>query len=167
MIVILLQPALLIGLALKAVFHFFRILLDPHIARGDFLSSLAKSLVIIGLIWLFFFGWHVYNELVDMEHFLQVAHGRLQVAMQRKETVLSQCRNAVVSYAAMEEKIQDRLIMLHQLTKTHGPKAQIVKDERLGIIDLIRELDLLIEKYPALKSKGPYVLLMETIRKPG
>jgi hypothetical protein len=167
LVLILLQPALLVGLGLKAVFHFFRILVDPQVARGDVLSTLARSLVVIGLIWIFFFGWHVYNELIDMEHFLQVAHGRLLVEMQRKEDVLSQCRKAVVRYAAMEEKIQDRLIVLHQLTKTHGPGAQIVKDEKWEIINLIRELDLLIERYPALKSKGPYVLLMETIQETG
>ena len=102
-----------------------------------------------------------------MEHFLQVAHGRLLVEMQRKQVVLSGCRNAVAMYATMEEKIQDRLITLHRLTKTHGPRAQIVKSEGLEIIKLIRELDLLIEKYPGLKSKGPYVLLMETIQETG
>ena len=165
--VIVLQPALLVGLGLKAVFHFFRVLLDPRIARSDALFTLAKSLVVIALIWIFFFAWHIYNELIDMEHFLQVAHGRLLVEMQRKVDVLSQCRQAVSRYAAMEEKIQDRLIVLHQLTKIHGPGARIVKDEGLEISHLIRELDLLIEKYPALKSKGPYVLLMETIQETG
>jgi LemA protein len=70
-------------------------------------------------------------------------------------------------YATMEEKIQERLIRLHGLTKTHGPRAQIVKNEGSEIMKLIRELDLLIEKYPDLKSKGPYVLLMETIQDTG
>jgi hypothetical protein len=167
LIVILLQPAILVGLVLKAVFHFFRIVLDPHIARGDILYTLAKSLVIIGLLWVLFYGWHVYNELVDMEHFLDVAHGRMLAEMQRKEDVLSQCRKAVAAYANMEGKIHDRLIVLHQLTKAHGPGARIVKDEGLEIIKLISELDLLIERYPALKSKGPYGLLMETIRETG
>jgi len=113
------------------------------------------------------YGLRTYNELVDMEHFLEVAHGRLLVEMQRRQVVVAGCQNAVSMYANMEEKLQDRLIELHRLTKTHGPGAEIVKDEALEIIKLGRELDLLIEKYPGLKSKGPYVLLMETLQQTG
>jgi len=102
-----------------------------------------------------------------MEHFLEVAHGRLLVEMQRRQVVVSGCENAVAMYASMEGKLQDRLIELHRLTKTHGPRAQIVKNESLEIVKLFRELDLLIEKYPGLKSKGPYVLLMETLQQTG
>jgi len=127
----------------------------------------AGKVAAVVLIGFFIFGLRTYNELVDMEHFVHVAHGRLLVEMQRKQVVLSRCRNAVAMYAAMEEKIQDRLITLHKLTKTHGPRAQIVKNEGLEIIKLVRKLDLLIEKYPDLKSKGPYALLMETIQETG
>ena len=140
-------------------------------ARINRLKYSGKVVVITllgsSLLGSFLYGLVTYNELIDMEHFLQVAHGRLLVEMQRRQVVLSTCRNAVAMYAAMEEKIQDRLIRLHGLTKTHGPRAQIVKSERLEIMKLIRELDLLIEKYPDLKSKGPYVLLMETIQDTG
>jgi hypothetical protein len=164
---ILLQSALLVAMAAKAVVHFLWIVLDPHIRRGDVFSKFLKSLVLIGMAGIFFFGLHFYNELIDMEHFLQVAHGRLLVEMQRQQVVLSGCRNAVAMYATMEEKIQDRLIALHRLTQTQGPRAQIVESEGLELIKLVRELDLLIEKYPGLKSKGPYVLLMETIQETG
>ena len=102
-----------------------------------------------------------------MEHFLHVAHGRLLVEMQRKEDVLSRCRKAVAMYATLEEKIQDRLIVLHQTDQDPWSAGADGKDESLEIINLIRELDLLIEKYPDLKSKGPYVLLMETIQETG
>ena len=125
------------------------------------------ALVAVVLTGFFLYGWRTYNALVDMEHFLQVAHGRLLVEMQRREVILSGCRNAVAMYATMEEKIQHRLIELHRLTKTHGPRAQIVQSQELEIIKLLRELDLLIEQYPGLKSKGPYVLLMETIQETG
>ncbi|HLA28008.1 MAG TPA: LemA family protein [Syntrophales bacterium] len=127
----------------------------------------AVKVAAVVLIAFFVFGLRTYNELVDMKHFVQVAHGRLLVEMQRKQVVLSRCRNVVAMYATLEEKIQDRLIALHKLTKTHGTETQIVKSEGLHIIRLIRELDLLIEKYPGLKSKGPYVLLMETIQETG
>lgn len=164
---ILLQSALLVAIAAKALVHFLWIVLDPRIRRGDVFSKFVQSLLLIGLAGIFFFGLHIYNELIDIEHFLQVAHGRLLVEMQRKQVVLSGCGNAVAMYATMEEKIQDRLIALHQLTQTHGPRAQIVKSGELELIQLIRELNLLIEKYPGLKSKGPYVLWMETLQETG
>jgi LemA protein len=166
-VLILLQAALVVALAAKALFHLLRIVLDPRIHRREVFSKFVQSLVLMGLAGIFFFGFHIYNELTDLEHFLQVAHGRLLVEMQRREVVLSGCRNAVALYATMEEKIQDRLIALHQLTQTHGPRAQIVKSEGLELIKLVRELDLLIEKYPGLKSKGPYVLWMETLQETG
>jgi len=119
------------------------------------------------LVTFLIYGWRTYNELVDMEHFLEVAHGRLLVEMQRRQVVVSGCENAVAMYANMEGKLQDRLIELHRLTKTHGPRAPIVKGEASEIMKLVRELDLLIEKYPGLKSKGPYVLLMETLQQTG
>ncbi|MGA2332040.1 MAG: LemA family protein [Syntrophales bacterium] len=115
----------------------------------------------------FLYGLRTYNELVNMEHFLEVAHGRLLVEMQRRQVVVAGCRNAVAMYANMEGKLQDHLIALHRLTKAHGPRAEIVKGEALEIVKLVRELDLLIEKYPGLKSKGPYVLLMETLQQTG
>jgi len=156
-----------VALAAKALFHLLRIVLDPRIHRHEVFSKFVQSLILMGLAGIFFFGLHIYNELTDLEHFLQVAHGRLLVEMQRKEVVLSGCRNAVALYATMEEKIQDHLIALHRLTQTHGPRAQIVEREGLELIQLVRELDLLIEKYPGLKSKGPYVLWMETLQETG
>ena len=163
----LLQVAFLVVMAAKAVIQFFWIVLNPQNRRGDVFSKFLTSLVLIGMAGIFFAGFYVYNELRNVEHFLQVAHGRLLVEMQRKQVVLSGCGNAVAMYAAMEEKIQDRLIALHRLTQTHGPRAPIVESEGLEIIKLVRELDLLIEKYPGLKSKGPYILLMETIQETG
>jgi LemA protein len=134
------------------------------------LSGKTAALAAIGvcLVAVILFGClRTYNELVDMHHFLEVAQGRLLVEMQRRQVVVSGCRNAVEMYANMEGALQDRLIELHRLTKTHGPRAQIVKGEVLEIRKLVRELDLLIEKYPGLKSRGPYVLLMETLQQTG
>jgi LemA protein len=128
---------------------------------------ITVAVVAFSLISFFFFSMRTYNELVDMEHFLEVAQGRLLVEMQRRQVVVTGCRNAVALYTDMEGRLQDHLIALHRLTKTHGPRAQAVKDEQLEIAKLIREIDLLIEKYPGLKSKGPYVLLMETFQQTG
>jgi LemA protein len=115
----------------------------------------------------FLFCWRTYSELVDREHFLDVAHGRLLLQMQRKHDLLTSSRNVVARYAAIEGQIQDHLIALHGLTKTPGPSPEMIRSEGLALVDLIRELDALIEAYPDLKSKGPYVLLMETIQETG
>lgn len=133
-------------------------------------SGKTAALAAIGacLVAVLLFGcWRTYNELVDMHHFLEVAQGRLLVEMQRRQVVVSGCENAVKMYVNMEGTLQDRLIELHRLTKTHGPRAQVVKGEVGEIRKLIRELDLLVEKYPGLRSKGPYILLMETFQQTG
>jgi LemA protein len=129
-------------------------------------AALAAIGVCLGAV-VFFSCLRTYNELVDMEHFLEVAQGRLLVEMQRRQVVVAGCRDAVDAYANMEGQLQDRLIELHRMTKTHGSRSEVVKGEVVAIRRLIRELDLLIEKYPGLRSKGPYLLLMETIQQTG
>lgn len=96
-----------------------------------------------------------------------MAHGRLLLEMQRKQDILSSCRNVVAKYAAIEEKIQEHVIALHGLTQIHGLQAPIVKSEGMEVVRLVEELDLLVEKYPDLRSKGPYVFLMETMQETG
>ena len=163
----LLQPAFILYWAVKVLFLGSFIFLDPALRRKAAFLQLLKGLGVIGLIVVFFFGWRVYNKMIDEEHFVHVSHGRLLVEMQRREDVLASCRKAVFLYTAMEEKLQERLITLHRLTKTHGRQAPLVKQEGLEILKLIQGLDLLIEKYPNLKAKGPFVVLMETIQDSG
>ncbi|MBI4766572.1 MAG: LemA family protein [Deltaproteobacteria bacterium] len=163
----LLQPAFILYWAAKGLVVGSFIFLDPALRQKPVFSQLLKGLALIGLIAVFFFGWRVYNKLIDEEHFVHVAHGRLLVEMQRREDVVARCQSAVSLYTAMEEKLQKRLIALHRLTKTHGRQAPLVKQEGLEILKLIQALDLLIEKYPNLKAKGPFVVLMETIQESG
>ena len=125
-------------------------------------TVVAVASIVCGL-----FGWRTHSELIDREHFFEVAHGRLLLQMQRKHDLLANSRNVVARYATIEEQIQDHLIVLNGLTKTHGLSADTIKSEGIELRDLVRELDALIEAYPDLKSKGPYVLLMETIQETG
>jgi LemA protein len=111
--------------------------------------------------------WHIYSQLVDAEHFADVAHGRLLAQLQRKHDLLGNSRSVVARYASIEGQLQDHLIALHGATKTNGPSSEQVKLEGVAILDLVKQLDLLVEAYPNLKSKGPYILLMETIQETG
>lgn len=115
------------------------------------------------LIGLSFLCRTVHNTLVDEEHFLHIAHGRLEVEKQRRTDVVEKCRNAVEKYMELEGKLQSRLVTLNSAVKkgTAGTK------ERDELLKLLKGLDLLVEKYPALKSKKPFELLMETIQKSG
>ncbi|MEI6666932.1 MAG: LemA family protein [Acidobacteriota bacterium] len=131
--------------------------------RGRLIAAVGAVVVIVCAV----FGYRTHSALVDAEHFLDVAHGRLLLQVQRRHDLLGMSREVVARYASIEERIQAHVIALHGLTKTHGPRAEVVKSEGLVLVDLLTQLDLLIEKYPALKSKGPYVLLMETIQETG
>ena len=130
-------------------------------------SRLTVTVVAVISIVCGLFCWRTYSELVDREHFFDVAHGRLLLQLQRKHDLLASSRNVVAKYAGIEEQIQDHLITLNGLTKTHGPRADMVRSEGIELADLVRQLDVLIEAYPDLQSKGPYVLLMETIQETG
>lgn len=163
----LLQPAFILFWAAKGLLLGGFIFFDPALRRKSVFLQFVKGLALLGLIALFVFGWRAYNKMVDEEHFVHVSHARLLVEMERREDVVSRCQSAVFLYTALEEKLQERLITLHRLTKTHGRQAPMVKQEALEIMKLIQGLDLLIEKYPALKAKGPFVLLMETIQESG
>jgi LemA protein len=163
----LLQPAFILFWAAKGLILGFFIFWDPAFRRKSVFPQFLKGLALISLIAVFVLGWQAYNKLVDEEHFVHVSHARLLVEMERREDVLASCRSAVFLYTAMEEKLQERLITLHRLTKTHGPQAPTVQREGLEIMKLIQGLDLLMEKYPNLKAKGPFVLLMETIQESG
>jgi len=131
------------------------------------IKTAALSVIGVCLGLLFFYCWQTYNELVDMRHFLEVAQGRLLVQMQRRQVVVTRCREAVNSYADIEGQLQERLIELHRLTKTQSSRAQVVRGQVGEMMKLVQKLDLLIEKYPGLRSKGPYVLLMETFQEAG
>jgi LemA protein len=130
----------------------------------------SRKALVVGAVVLsgcLLYGWRTHRELVDAEHFLDVAHGRLLVQIQRRHDLLGTCRTVVARYAATEEQIQEHLITLQGLTKVHGPQAPQVQREGMELLALVEEVDLLIEAYPDLKSKGPYVLLMETIQETG
>jgi LemA protein len=163
----LLQPAFILFWAVKGLIIGFFVFFDPALRRKSVFFKFLKGLALISLTALFFLGWQAYNKLIDEEHFVHVAHGRLLVELQRRQDVVARCQSAVFLYADMEKKLLERLITLHRLTKTHGRRAPIVQREGLEIMKLIQGLDLLIEKYPNLKAKGPFVLLMETLQESG
>jgi len=135
---------------------------NPVSARA--VVAVAGAVVSLGAL---FFCWRTYSTLVDEEHLLEVAHGRLELQMQRRHDLLMNSRSVVAKYAAIEEQIQAHAIELHGLTKAPGPTAELVRSHGSELLDLVAQLDALVEAYPSLKSKGPYVLLMETIQETG
>lgn len=126
----------------------------------------SAKIAALVLLCLCSYSRHVHNELIDEEHLLHIAHGRLEVEMQQRHDIVTRCRSAVERYRGAEEKIQERLIALNGLSKSRGNNAAKLK-EKNEILALLKELDLLAEQYPALKSKGPYAHLMEIIQESG
>jgi len=132
----------------------------------DHIRDLTKVAAVL-LIFAGLFGRHVYNKLVDMEHFVHIAHGRLEAEIQRRHDVNTRCWDAAEKYKSIEGQIHDHLIVLHGMTKSRENHAAKMKEEEIAIIELVKELDALVEKYPGLKSKGPYLYLMEIIQESG
>ncbi len=113
-----------------------------------------------------FFSRHVYNELRDEEHLLHIAHGKVEVEMQRRQDAVTKCRRAVERYREIEGRIHGRLITLGGLTRSHGNNTARSR-EKNEVLELMRELEMVKEHYPALKAKDPYALLMEIIQESG
>lgn len=107
-----------------------------------------------------------YDTLIDEQHRLHVAHGRMLVEQQRRMDLVTRCWDAVDRYQGLEQKIQQRLVTLNGMIKTGADKARI-SDARSDLTQLIAELDMLKESYPGLKAKDPYAYLMDTMLEAG
>lgn len=109
---------------------------------------------------------YVYNEIIYLEHLIHNSHGRLEAEIQRRHDVVARCRDAAGEYMAIEEKIQNQMIILNGLIRSEGNNAAYLK-EKDEIVTLLKNMDMIKEKYPALKSKKPSVYLMEVIQEAG
>ncbi len=108
----------------------------------------------------------VHNEFVDEEHRLHIAFGKLEVEKKRRQELVAQCIEAVQSYRDLEQRIHRKIVELNGQTHRRGTVA--LKTENLtSIIGLIGEMEILLERFPTLRSKDPYALLMETIQHAG
>jgi hypothetical protein len=108
----------------------------------------------------------IHNKFVDEEHRLHIAFGKLEVEKQRRKELVAQSIAAVERYRDLEQKIHRRMVELNGQTHKRGTAA--LKPENLtSIIGLIGEMEILLEQFPALRSKEPYAHLMETIQHAG
>jgi len=72
----------------------------------------------------------------------------------------------VRQYNTLEGKIQTHLINLNALNAPPGNNA-VRLEKSNAIFELLSEIDRLKERYPSLKSKDPYLTLMDDMRASG
>jgi LemA protein len=108
----------------------------------------------------------IYNKLVDEEHFLHIAYGRLEAEKQRRHDIITRSVAAVNKYVDMESRVLERLATLNGLIESRASES-MQHETKTEIILLLNGLTLLAEDYPDLRSKGPYVHLMETLQETG
>ena len=126
----------------------------------------VRGLVIVAAAVLICLAVYVYNEIIYLEHLIHNSHGRIEAEIQRRHDVVARCRDAAGNYMAIEEKIQNQIIIMNGIIRSGGNNAAYLK-EKEEIIALLRDMDMIKEKYPALKSKKPSVFLMEVIQEAG
>ncbi|MFZ4854765.1 MAG: LemA family protein [Desulfuromonadaceae bacterium] len=122
-------------------------------------------LVAVVLI-IYLFARHANNVFVEEQHLLFTASGLLELEMKRREDLLARARAAVKDYNTLEEKIHIHLVELNALKMPPG-NNKVRLEKTNPIFELLSEFDSLKESYPALKSKGPYVALMEDMQASG
>jgi len=122
-------------------------------------------IVAVGLIIYLFFR-HANNLFVEEQHLLFMASGLLELEMKRRNDLLFRAREAVNQYSTLESKIQTHLIELNALKGPPGTN-EIRLEKSNPIFELLSEIDNVKERYPVLKSKDPYVALMEDMQASG
>ena len=123
-------------------------------------------LLVLFALAIYLFARHANNIFVEEQHLLFTASGLLEIEMKRRVDLLTRARAAVKDYNALEEKIQTHLVELNAM-KTPPGNNKIRLEKSNPIFELLSEFDALKENYPALKSKGPYVALMEDMQASG
>jgi hypothetical protein len=122
-------------------------------------------IIAVGLIIYLFFR-HANNLFVEEQHLLFMASGLLELEMKRRNDLLFRAREAVNQYSTLESKIQTHLVELNALKGPPG-NNNIRLEKSNPIFELLSEIDNVKERYPVLKSKDPYVALMEDMQASG
>ena len=129
--------------------------------RNRYVVLLVAILVVIYL-----FARHANNIFVEEQHLLYMASGLLELEMKRRVDLLSRTREAVNQYSDLEGKIQMHIVELNALNTPPGNNSlRLEKSNQL--FELLSEIDNVKERYPKLKSKDPYIVLMEDIQESG
>ena len=126
----------------------------------------AKILLIILSAFFVSFAAYGYNRFVDRLHFLHIAKGRFEAELQRRYIVNSRSRTAAEQYLETEGEIQKCLIELNGLIRSGQQTGRLAEAEE-KLVRLVERLDVLREEYPVLRTKGPYLFLMQTIQDSG
>ncbi len=126
----------------------------------------AKILLITLSVFLVSFAVFGYNRFIDRLHLLHIANGRVEAELQRRYIVNSRSRAAAEQYLETEGKIQEHLIELNRIIRSGGQAGRQAETEN-ELVGLVERLDVLKEEYPGLRTKGPYLFLMETIQDSG
>lgn len=135
--------------------------------RSTIPITLAGLAIIVALAGVSAFSHYIYNRIIDREHFVDVAKGRLEAELQRRLIVITTNMEAADSYLVMEQGVYDRLIRLNGIIEAGGYQAGQEASFRNEILDVIAKIRLLVEAYPELKVKRPYVTAMQAIQESG
>ncbi|MES0337289.1 MAG: LemA family protein [Candidatus Magnetobacterium sp. LHC-1] len=108
----------------------------------------------------------VYNRLIDKQHFVHIAKSVVEAETQRRHDVVYGNMAVARRYVEIEKQVFEKLSTLNGMITDNAP-ASVRNNVQDEIIVLMRDLNLIAEAYPAIKAKGPYVFLMETMQDAG
>ncbi|MBF0328606.1 MAG: LemA family protein [Nitrospirae bacterium] len=130
------------------------------------IAKIRRNILYVGAVvifLLFMVSKLVYNKMIDEEHFMHISHGKLEAALHKREDLNRNALKAVNVYVEMEGELMHRLMTLAKEVKS-GANAARIAAMRNDIERLISSMDVLVMMSPHLKSKGPYIHLMETFK---
>ncbi len=109
---------------------------------------------------------HAHNKFVDKVHLVEVALGRIEIELERRNLLVDRARSAVKQYLSLEGEVFERLAKLNGFIKA-GNNGNIGSEMQSEILSLITKLEMTREAYPELKVKDPYIYFMETVQAAG
>ncbi len=123
-------------------------------------------LLVLVLIAVYLFSRQANNIFVEEQHLLYMASGLLELEVKRRNDLLMRARAAVKRYNDLEEKIFTNLVNRNALTLPPGTNT-VRLEKSNPLFEILSEMDSIKEQYPLLKSKGPYIALMEDMQASG
>ncbi|KJR43882.1 magnetosome protein MamQ-II [Candidatus Magnetoovum chiemensis] len=132
--------------------------------RYTSLAGYTIAFIVLDLVLVYEIENLVHNKFIDDMHFLDIAHDDLEAEIQRRYDLFKINTEAANQYLNIERQIFDELIKLNDIIESTLPLRTTKEEKENQIITLLNELTALAEAYPDLKSKGPYLYLIQTMK---
>lgn len=123
--------------------------------------GLIPVLVLLGLPLLWLIG--TYNGLVRLRNHCRESWSGIDTELKRRYDLIPRLVEVVKGYAAHEREVLERVVAARAAAlASQGTPASQARDEK-SLVDSMRGLFAVVERYPDLKASGHFLALQEEL----